>query len=102
LRLERRYRKKRWVFPIRQQYPRPLDPARRFGSRLRYRSQLRGYDGSKLASQGKTVVVAMEDRLNVIGFLAHPAHSCAPTAIDEVSFPSQPRKARSRMIRKHA
>jgi hypothetical protein len=74
LRLERRYRKKRWVFPIRQQYPRPLDPARRFGSRLRYRSQLRGYDGSKLASQGKTVVVAMEDRLNVIGFLAHPAH----------------------------
>jgi len=27
--LERRYRKKRWVIPIRQQYPRPLDPARR-------------------------------------------------------------------------
>src|SRR5208283_1437319 len=34
-------RKKRRVFPIGQQYPRPLDPARRFGSRLRYRSQLR-------------------------------------------------------------
>jgi hypothetical protein len=33
--------KKRQVFPISQQYPRPLDPARRFGSRLRYRSQLR-------------------------------------------------------------
>jgi len=26
----------------------------------------------------------------------------ARTAIDEVSFPSQPRKARSRMLRKHA
>src|SRR5262249_44457541 len=33
------YRKKRRVFPIRQQNPRPLDPARRFGSRLRYRPQ---------------------------------------------------------------
>jgi hypothetical protein len=33
--------KKRRVFPIGQQYPRPLDPARRFGSRLRDRSQLR-------------------------------------------------------------
>ena len=33
--------KKRGVFPIRQQYPRPLDPARRFGSRLRNRCQLR-------------------------------------------------------------
>jgi len=33
--------KKRGVFPIGQQYPRPLDPARRFCSRLRYRSQLR-------------------------------------------------------------
>jgi hypothetical protein len=32
------YRKKRRVFPIRQQNPRPLDPARRFGSRLRYRT----------------------------------------------------------------
>ncbi len=35
------YRKKRRVFPIGQQYPRPLDPARRFRSRLRDRSQLR-------------------------------------------------------------
>ena len=34
-------RKKRRVFPIGQQYPRPLDPACRFRSRLRYRSQLR-------------------------------------------------------------
>ena len=34
-------RKKRRVFPIGQQYPRPLHPARRFGSRLRDRSQLR-------------------------------------------------------------
>jgi hypothetical protein len=33
------YRKKLRVFPIRQQNPRPLDPARRFGSRLRYRPQ---------------------------------------------------------------
>jgi len=33
------YRKKRRVFPIRQQNPSPLDPARRFGSRLRYRPQ---------------------------------------------------------------
>src|SRR5258708_11586999 len=32
-----------------------------------------GYDGSKLASQGKTVVVTMEYRLNLMGFLAHPA-----------------------------
>src|SRR2546428_2499802 len=30
------YRKKRPVFPIRQQNPRPPDPPRRFGSRLRY------------------------------------------------------------------
>jgi hypothetical protein len=34
-------RKKRRVFPIGQQYPRPFDPARRLRSRLRYRSQLR-------------------------------------------------------------
>jgi hypothetical protein len=34
-------RKKRWVFLIGQQYPRPLDSACRFGSRLRDRSQLR-------------------------------------------------------------
>ena len=33
------HRKKRRVFPIRQENPRPLDPARRFGSRLRYRPQ---------------------------------------------------------------
>src|SRR5712672_223403 len=32
-----------------------------------------GYDGSKLASQGKTVVVTREYRLNLMGFLAHPA-----------------------------
>jgi para-nitrobenzyl esterase len=32
-----------------------------------------GYDGSKLAADGKTVVVTMEYRLNLIGFLAHPA-----------------------------
>ena len=34
-------RKKRRAFPIGQQYPRPLDPACRFGSQLRDRSQLR-------------------------------------------------------------
>src|SRR5580698_3374713 len=34
-------RKKRRIFPIRQQYSRSLDPACRLGSRLRYRSQLR-------------------------------------------------------------
>jgi hypothetical protein len=33
------HRKKRRVFPIRQQNPRPLDPARWLGSRLRYRPQ---------------------------------------------------------------
>src|SRR5215831_7706064 len=32
-----------------------------------------GYDGSKLASEGKTIVVTMEYRLNLMGFLAHPA-----------------------------
>ena len=32
--------KKRWIFPIPQQDPRPFDPARRFRSRLRYRPQL--------------------------------------------------------------
>ena len=32
-----------------------------------------GYDGSKLASDGKTVVVSMEYRLNLMGWLAHPA-----------------------------
>jgi para-nitrobenzyl esterase len=32
-----------------------------------------GYDGSKLALQGKTVVVTMAYRLNLMGFLAHPA-----------------------------
>ena len=35
------HRKKRRVFPIGQQNPRPLDPARRFRSRPRYRPQLR-------------------------------------------------------------
>src|SRR5271156_4120493 len=34
-------RKERRIFPIGQQYPRALDPARRLRSRLRYRSQLR-------------------------------------------------------------
>jgi hypothetical protein len=33
--------KERGIFSISQQYPRPLDPARRLRSRLRYRSQLR-------------------------------------------------------------
>src|SRR5271166_584021 len=32
-----------------------------------------GYDGSKLASDGKTVVVTIEYRLNLMGWLAHPA-----------------------------
>jgi para-nitrobenzyl esterase len=32
-----------------------------------------GYDGSKLAAQGHTVVVSMEYRLNALGWLAHPA-----------------------------
>ena len=32
-----------------------------------------GYDGGKLAAQGKTVVVTMAYRLNLMGFLAHPA-----------------------------
>jgi para-nitrobenzyl esterase len=31
------------------------------------------YDGSKLASLGKTVVVTLAYRLNLMGFLAHPA-----------------------------
>jgi hypothetical protein len=35
------HRKKRWVVSISQQYPRPLHPACRFGSRLRYRPQVR-------------------------------------------------------------
>jgi para-nitrobenzyl esterase len=32
-----------------------------------------GYDGSKMAAQGHTVVVTIEYRLNLMGFLAHPA-----------------------------
>ena len=32
-----------------------------------------GYDGSKLASDGKTVVVTLAYRLNLMGWLAHPA-----------------------------
>lgn len=32
-----------------------------------------GYDGSKMAKQGHTVVVSMEYRLNAFGWLAHPA-----------------------------
>ena len=35
------YRKERGVFPVRQQHPRPLDPARRRRSRPRYRNQPR-------------------------------------------------------------
>ncbi len=32
-----------------------------------------GYDGSKMASDGKTVVVTIAYRLNLMGWLAHPA-----------------------------
>jgi para-nitrobenzyl esterase len=32
-----------------------------------------GYDGSKMASDGKAVVVTIAYRLNLLGFLAHPA-----------------------------
>ncbi len=32
-----------------------------------------GYDGTKLASQGRAVVVTLAYRLNLMGFLAHPA-----------------------------
>jgi len=32
-----------------------------------------GYDGSKMALQGRTVVVTVEYRLNLMGWLAHPA-----------------------------
>src|SRR5215470_17838967 len=35
------HREKRWVFPVRQQNLRPLDPARRLRSRTRYRNQPR-------------------------------------------------------------
>jgi len=35
--------------------------------------ETRDYDGSKLASAGNTVVVTMAYRLNLMGFLAHPA-----------------------------
>jgi para-nitrobenzyl esterase len=38
-----------------------------------YDGETPGLDGSKLASQGKVVVVTMEYRLNLMGFLAHPA-----------------------------
>jgi hypothetical protein len=34
------YGKERWIFPVSQQHPRPLDPARWFGSRPRNRLQL--------------------------------------------------------------
>ena len=40
-------RKKRGVFSIGQQDPRPLHPARRFSARMRYRSQLRRISFSK-------------------------------------------------------
>ncbi|RXF74316.1 carboxylesterase/lipase family protein [Hansschlegelia zhihuaiae] len=32
-----------------------------------------GYDGSKLARDGKTIVVTMNYRMNLVGFFAHPA-----------------------------
>jgi hypothetical protein len=35
------YRKERGVFPVGQQHPRPLDPARQLRSRPRYRNQPR-------------------------------------------------------------
>jgi len=35
------HRKERGVFPVGQQHPRPLDPARRLRSRAGYRNQLR-------------------------------------------------------------
>ncbi len=35
------HREEGWVFPVSQQNPRPLDPARRLRSRLRYRKQPR-------------------------------------------------------------
>jgi para-nitrobenzyl esterase len=38
-----------------------------------YDGETPGYDGGKLAAQGKVVVVTMEYRLNLMGFLAHPA-----------------------------
>lgn len=38
-----------------------------------YDGETPGYDGSKLASQGKAIVVTMAYRLNLLGFLAHPA-----------------------------
>jgi para-nitrobenzyl esterase len=37
-----------------------------------------GYDGSKLASDGKTVVVTIAYRLNLMGWLAHPALDTTP------------------------
>jgi para-nitrobenzyl esterase len=38
-----------------------------------YDGETTGYDGSKLAAKGHVVVVTMEYRLNLMGFLAHPA-----------------------------
>ena len=38
-----------------------------------YDGETPGYDGSKLASQGKAIVVTMAYRLNLLGFLAHPS-----------------------------
>ena len=32
-----------------------------------------GYDGSKLATQGKVVVVTINCRLGLLGFIAHPS-----------------------------
>lgn len=38
-----------------------------------YSGEANGYNGSKLASQGKAIIVTMGYRLNLMGFLAHPA-----------------------------
>jgi hypothetical protein len=45
-------RKKRWVFPIGQQYPRPLDPACRF--RLRFSTSPYPYLQATIQSHAAT------------------------------------------------
>ena len=45
-----------------------------------------GYDGSKMAADGKTVVVTMEYRLNLMGFLAHPALMTKATSSPITAF----------------
>jgi hypothetical protein len=61
------YRKKRRVFPIGQQYPRPLDPACRFRSRLRYRTTLRHLIGDpgllqRMLPSGDSPSIVVTDR----------------------------------------